>query len=274
MSQNVTASQPISRPAPIILAAIYFFYLVVILRTLAEPDFLPSQQVRYLALELLFGVLFTLMLWRPCSQPICQHLYFIFQSLLVLYLLIPWPGLDFLNVLLVLLCFQSPLVFPGRARWVWVVILLLIILLSLTFLLGLRGLALASLPGTAGLIFPAYVVIAQEIETGQRKRQALLSKLQEANRQLTAYAGQVEELAAIQERDRLARELHDSVSQTIFSISLHSRAAHILLERDPDRLRPHLEQLQSLTQSALEETRSLIADLHPQKNEADIRPTS
>ena len=100
MSQGEIASQHISRPAPIILAAIYFFYLVVILRTLAEPDFLPYQQERYLALELLFGVLFTLMLWRPCSRPIYQHLYFIFQSLLVLFLLIPWPGLDFLNVLL------------------------------------------------------------------------------------------------------------------------------------------------------------------------------
>jgi signal transduction histidine kinase len=274
MSQGEIVSQRISRPAPIILAAIYFFYLVVILRTLAEPDFLPYQQERYLALELLFGVLFTLMLWHPSSRPIWQHLYFIFQSLLVLSLLIPWPGLDFLNVLLVLLCFQSPLVFPGRARWVWVAILLLIILLSLTILLGLRGLALASLPGTAGLIFPAYVVIAQEIEAGQRKRQALLSELQEANRRLTAYAGQVEELAAIQERDHLARELHDSVSQTIFSISLYSRSARILLERDPQRLRPHLEQLQILTQSALEETRSLIADLHPQKNETDNLPTS
>ena len=67
----------------------------------------------------------------------------------------------------------------------------------------------------------------------------------------------------LQERNRLARELHDSVSQTMFSISLNSRAAHILLERDPDKLRSQLEQLQGLTRSALEEMRGLIADLRP-----------
>jgi signal transduction histidine kinase len=264
MSQKGNASVPLSRPRPIILAAIYFFYLVVILRTVAEPDLVGFERTRYLALEFLFGLLFTLMLWRPVHQPLWQHLYFIFQSLIVLYLLIPWPGLDFLNILLVLLCFQSPLVFSGRARMFWLVILLLTILLSLWILLGLRGLALASLPGTAGLILPAYVVITQEIETAQRKRQALLDQLQEANQQLTIYAGQVEELSTIQERNRLARELHDSVSQTMFSISLHSRSARILLERDPDRLRPQLEQLQVLTQEALAEIRGLIADLRPQ----------
>jgi signal transduction histidine kinase len=116
-----------------------------------------------------------------------------------------------------------------------------------------------------GIVFPAYVAITQEIDAGQRKQQALLNELQEANRQLTAYAGQVEELSAIQERDRLARELHDSVSQTIFSISLHSRATRILLERDPGRLRPQLHQLQLLTQNALAEMRSLIADLRPRE---------
>ena len=50
----------------------------------------------------------------------------------------------------------------------------------------------------------------------------------------------------------------------MFSISLHTRAAQILLETNPDRLRPELEQLQTLTQSALEEMRSLIAELRPQ----------
>jgi len=222
-----------------------------------------SERTRYLGLELLFGLLFTLVLWRPLRQPFWQHLYFASQSLIVLYLLIPWPGMDFINVLLVLLCFQAPLIFTGLARWIWVGLLLLTIILSLALLLGMSGLAIASLPGTAGIIISSYVVISQELEAGRRQRETLLSELQAANRQLTLQANQVEELAAIQERSRLARELHDSVAQTMFSINLHSRAARILLERDPERLRPQLEQLQALTQEALLEMRSLIADLRP-----------
>jgi signal transduction histidine kinase len=265
LTKKAFPSTSVSRPGPIILAAAYFFYVTVILRTLAEAEALSSWLPVYLALEFLFGVLFTLVLWRPIRRGIWQHLYFIFQSLLDLFLLYLHPRLDFTNILLMLLSFQAALVFSGRWRWFWVVCQLVLIVLSLTLLLGSYGLALSLLPAAIAIVFPAYVAITQEIEAGQRKRQTLLAELQEANRRLTAYAGQVEELSAIQERDRLARELHDSVSQTIFSISLHSRATRILLERDPGRLRPQLHQLQSLTQNALAEMRSLIADLRPRE---------
>ena len=71
------------------------------------------------------------------------------------------------------------------------------------------------------------------------------------------------QLAVLEERQRLARELHDSASQTMFSISLHTRAAQIMLEREPNRLQPQLEELQRLTRSALDEMRGLIAHLRP-----------
>jgi len=84
----------------------------------------------------------------------------------------------------------------------------------------------------------------------------------------------VEQLSTLQERSRLARELHDSVSQTLFSITLHTRAAQILLEHEPQNLRPQLERLQALTRSALEELRGLIANLRLQESQSDLRPKS
>jgi signal transduction histidine kinase len=273
MRQSASVIPPDSRPKPIILAAVYFFYLTVVLRTLAEGDLIAAALPVYLGALFLFGVLFTLVLWRPPRRGVWPHLYFGFQTLLVLYLLSPYPQLDFFNILLALLSFQAPLLFTDWKRWAWIVAFVLIIILSLTILLGVYGLALSLLAASAAIIFPAYPAVAQEIETGQRKRQALLADLQQVNQQLTKAAGQVEELSAIQERNRLARELHDSVSQTMFSIGLHSRAARILLVRNPDRLRPQLEQLQALTQSALTEMRSLIADLRPRENSSSERPT-
>jgi signal transduction histidine kinase len=272
---QLSSAPSASRPATIALIAVYFFYVTVVMRTLAEMETIRSRLPVYLGLEFLFGVLFTLVLWRPIRGRAWQHLYFVFQSLLALFLLALDPDLDFVNVLLVLLSFQAALVFAGRSRWAWEAILILLIVLSLTILLGIYGLGLSLLPAAVAIVFQAYVAVTQEIDAGQRRRQALLGELQEANRRLTAYAGQVEELSAVQERNRLARELHDSVSQTMFSIGLHSRAARILLGRDPDRLQPELEQLQALTQNALEEMRSLIADLRPQENgsEARARPT-
>jgi signal transduction histidine kinase len=259
---------PISRPAPIILAAVYFFYLTVVLRTLAEGDLLSSALPVYFGLEFLFGILYTLMLWRPVRQGLLPHLYFGFQTLLVLYLLIPYPQLDFFNILLALLSFQAPLLFTNWRRWAWVVVFLVVTILSLTILLGIYGFALSLLAAAAAIIFPAYVAIAQEIEAGQHKRQVLLAELLQVNQQLTASDSQVEELSTIQERDRLARELHDSVSQTIFSINLHTRAAQIMLEREPGRIHLQLEQLQVLTRNALDEMRGLIAHLRPPDNKS------
>lgn len=274
MQKHLSDTPFISRPAPIILVAIYFFYVTVVLRTLAESDLIASALPVYLGLEFLYGVLFTSMLWRPVRRGIWPHLYFVFQTLVVLYLLMPYPQLDFYNLLLALLSFQAPLLFSDWKRWAWVIAFTGIIILSLTILLGVYGLALSLLAAAAAIIFPAYAAVAQEIESAQHKRQTMLAELQAINQQLTAYTDQVAELSAIQERDRLARELHDSVSQTMFSINLHTRAAQIMLEREPGRIRSQLEQLQSLTHDALTEMRGLIAHLRPAENTSANQTTT
>ena len=117
----------------------------------------------------------------------------------------------------------------------------------------------------------AYVLVRKELVAAGRQSQEMLSELQITHQKLEAYAAQAEELAALEERSRLARELHDSVSQTMFSIVLNTRSTQILLERDPDRVRPQLEQLQALTQNALAEMRGLIAQLRPQADPKGVQ---
>jgi len=57
----------------------------------------------------------------------------------------------------------------------------------------------------------------------------------------------------------LARELPDSVSQAIFSINLTSQSARLPLEREPDRVHEQLDRLQTMTEDAPTQLRSLIA---------------
>jgi signal transduction histidine kinase len=77
------------------------------------------------------------------------------------------------------------------------------------------------------------------------------------------------ELSTIEERKRLARELHDSVTQTLFSIGLTAEAAAELVDSDPDRARAQLGHLQDLTRAAMTEMRSLIFELRPAELETD-----
>jgi signal transduction histidine kinase len=77
------------------------------------------------------------------------------------------------------------------------------------------------------------------------------------------------ELSILSERNRLALELHDVVSQTLFSLNLSADAAATLLDRDPASARDHLERVRALARQALAELRSLILGLRPLELERD-----
>lgn len=75
---------------------------------------------------------------------------------------------------------------------------------------------------------------------------------------------QGKDLAALEERQRLARELHDSVSQALFGITLGARTARTLLDREPAKAAEPLDYALSLAEAALAEMRSLIFELRPE----------
>ncbi|MCV0402397.1 MAG: GAF domain-containing protein [Chloroflexi bacterium] len=80
---------------------------------------------------------------------------------------------------------------------------------------------------------------------------------------------QAAELAASQERAHLARELHDSVTQALFSMGLTLRTMELLLDSDPDAARAKVAELRELQKDALAEMRTLIFELRPSSLEND-----
>jgi two-component system, NarL family, sensor histidine kinase LiaS len=109
-------------------------------------------------------------------------------------------------------------------------------------------------------------------ELGQLGRQfnAMADQLSESLRSLRVLAdrnAQLAEkaalLAAVEERNRLARELHDSVSQELFSLTMLAAAARRTLEGQPDLTAARLGEIEESARRALEETRSLIFALRP-----------
>lgn len=87
-----------------------------------------------------------------------------------------------------------------------------------------------------------------------------LSEREHLEREVRQRAG---ELAASEERARLARELHDSVTQALFSMTLQTRAAEMLLAKDPPAAAEKLAALRDLQRDALAEMRSLVFELRP-----------
>jgi signal transduction histidine kinase len=78
-----------------------------------------------------------------------------------------------------------------------------------------------------------------------------------------------QELSILSERNRLAMELHDAVSQKLFSLVLTAESAGTLLDRDPAQAREQVQRLQTLAKQANDELRGLVLELRPAELERD-----
>ena len=250
-----------ARPSAVVRWGVIAVLAAQVVRT-AVDEGTQRQGLPFAALIGAYLMLFAIVGWRPRHPPVLLHAYFVLQSALVVAMLTLNPDLDSITAFFIPLAFQAALLFAGPSLWAWVGLLVLISAASLIAYRGLLpGLALAMSPAAFVVALPSFMVANRESELARRRSQALLVELEEARRQLQAYAGQVEELASLRERSRLARELHDTVSQLVFSITLTSRSTQLLLERDPARVREQLERLRETCSSALGQLRSLITQM-------------
>jgi signal transduction histidine kinase len=114
----------------------------------------------------------------------------------------------------------------------------------------------------AGIVF--VVVITRLAVNEQRARaevERLLHELKEANDKLREYAAQVEELATAKERNRLAREIHDSLGHYLTVVIVQIEAAMAVMESDRRRSLDGLRKAQALAQEGLAEVRRSVTAL-------------
>lgn len=260
MSQHLNAAPIAPHPGRLATSAAYLAFAGALGVTLLATSE-PAQRLWYLGLYGASLALFVLVFERPTLPRALQRGCMAVQSGLALAILARNPQMGVALALLPLLAYQAALVFHGAERWLWAGWLALLAVVPLMAWLGaLTGLARGLLPACGAILLAAYIAVREETETARAVSARLLVELHAKSQELQAHVAQVAEVAALEERNRLARELHDSVSQTIFSITLEARAAQLLLaQRDPAQVRPHLERLQALTQQALAQMRNLIS---------------
>jgi len=184
-------------------------------------------RVSYFVLQLLLAV--TLILLRGSTGEL---------SLILLplagqsALLLPLPGMKPV-CFLIYMTLVTPLII--RSRWV-------------------DAIAIALIYGT-GIVF---VVVFTRVAASEREARTALA---EANQLLRDHAVQVEELATTKERNRLAREIHDSLGHYLTVVNVQIGAAQAILDLDRQRALDHLSNAQALTQEGLAEVRHSVAAL-------------
>ncbi len=109
-----------------------------------------------------------------------------------------------------------------------------------------------------------YVVLFVRQGQAREQAQALLQELEVAHRQLQEYATQVEELSVGRERQRMARELHDTLAQGLAGLILQLEAADSHLEGgNPTRAQEVVQQAMQRARTTLHEARRAIQSLRP-----------
>ena len=92
-------------------------------------------------------------------------------------------------------------------------------------------------------------------------------KLAKVNEQLREYAQKVEELATVQERNRIARDIHDSLGHALTSLNIQMQTAVKLWEKEPIQAYSFLTQAQSLGKTAMQEVRKSVKTLREDAKE-------
>ena len=191
-------------------------------------------------------------------------IYLIIQISLICFMLAVLDRSDFLAILFAILSMQVMYRFRPKVGRLCVGLFAPLIALSLTTSYPVsEACALALLYTGLDIFLAFYSRATQRALAVRTQNQKMVEELEINNRQLQAYSQQLEQLATARERLHLARELHDSVTQTIFSMNLTTQSALVLLERDPGRVAGQLDHLNQLAQSALSEMRVLITELRP-----------
>jgi signal transduction histidine kinase len=112
------------------------------------------------------------------------------------------------------------------------------------------------------ILFIAWFAQLRLNEQQARERvEMLMVNLETANAQLAAYATQAEELAMIQERNRLAREIHDSLGHTLTIVNVQIEAAKVVMLSDPERALDSLNKAQKFARKGLTQVRESVASL-------------
>ena len=111
------------------------------------------------------------------------------------------------------------------------------------------------------LVFGLGIFFVLQLTNKVLTERQMRQKLAQANEQLQEYSQKVEELATVQERNRIARDIHDSLGHALTSLNIQMQTAVKLWEKEPVQAHSFLTQAQSLGKTAMQEVRKSISTL-------------
>ena len=111
------------------------------------------------------------------------------------------------------------------------------------------------------LVFGLGIFFVLQLTNKLLVERQMRQQLAQAHSQLQRYSQKIEELATVQERNRIARDIHDSLGHALTSLNIQMQTAVKLWEKEPVQARSFLTQAQQLGKTAMQEVRKSISTL-------------
>lgn len=233
----------------------------------------PATAALRWVIVLLLAAIAVLQMRRPKpGGPLwLSHLYLGVHGSLVAALMFLQPGWTMYPVLYMTPITWAILSLSVRAGACWAAIYT--ILTAASFAVGMNlgeGLIGLILYGVLYAFVAAFASAVVRADTARRESQALLAELQQAHEQLQEYALRAEEMAVVEERNRLSREMHDTIGHRLTVASVQLEAAQRLCPTDAERAASLVGTVREQVREALSELRSAVATLRTPV-EADLQ---
>jgi len=190
------------------------------------------------------------------------HLHLGVHGSLVAALMFLQPGWTMYPVLYITPITWAILALPLRQGLYWIAAFT--VATATSFAVGMNlseGLLALFLYGVIYAFIGAFAGALARADATRRESQALLAELQSAHEQLQEYALRTEEMAVVEERNRLAREMHDTLGHRLTVASVQLEAAQRLCPTDSERAAGLVGTVREQVREALSELRATVATL-------------
>ena len=211
------------------ILAIIVSYLIVGAVAVSNIVAYPVTRKAMIPLLIVFIALMFIKSWIIKLPRWVSVVYLLVQVALMIWLFFVEPSADRTALLLLPSCIFVMRQYDQTIGWIWIGIFMIAMAVMMFYGRGNYAPELIVIYIAAYILVGSYALMLKQTQHAQRESQILFEQLRD-------YADRAEELTSINERNRLARELRDSVTQTIFSMTLITRSTLILQERDPERV--------------------------------------
>ena len=148
---------------------------------------------------------------------------------------------------------------PGKERWLlWAGFSIVPFLAYLA--VGINQIGLGVIDGF--FFFAIGITVAKVLEA-EKKTQMLFAENLRQNQLLEEYAKQIEKVTLLEERNRLAKDLHDTVGHTFTSVIMGLDAVSFLIDTSPQKAKEQAGRLREVMTKSLDETRTYIHQISP-----------